>query len=320
MINKKIVFILGAGASKPYGFPTGAELKKEVLQKNYGKGIKAAKSRQQGQYSSLWAYILDTCGEQIVESFFKSLRKSGFSSVDAFLENREEFIELGKILISIELIKYEDENKLYSCEAGDWYQYLYHNMLRASSEDFSRNNISFLTFNYDRSLEHFLINALSNDYGISNEQAAAYTKSIPIVHLHGMLGNLPSMSEENSRDYNSVLTPENLEICKNSIKIIHEGIDDDEEFQLAHKLLSEAEQVWFLGFGYDNTNLVRLRLPEIIQNGTTVLGTTFRLRMGEVIRNVSTPFKGKFNFDEYKLKKSDLDSLEYLKEYAQLII
>jgi hypothetical protein len=31
MIKNKTVFVLGAGASKPYGYPTGEELFKEVL-------------------------------------------------------------------------------------------------------------------------------------------------------------------------------------------------------------------------------------------------------------------------------------------------
>jgi len=31
MIKEKTVLILGAGASKPYGFPTGEELRREII-------------------------------------------------------------------------------------------------------------------------------------------------------------------------------------------------------------------------------------------------------------------------------------------------
>lgn len=30
MITENTIFILGAGASKPYGFPTGAELREQI--------------------------------------------------------------------------------------------------------------------------------------------------------------------------------------------------------------------------------------------------------------------------------------------------
>ena len=33
MITEKTVFILGAGASKPYGFPTALELRKDIIYK-----------------------------------------------------------------------------------------------------------------------------------------------------------------------------------------------------------------------------------------------------------------------------------------------
>ena len=36
MIETKTVFVLGAGANAPYGYPTGAGLRKEICKKSVG--------------------------------------------------------------------------------------------------------------------------------------------------------------------------------------------------------------------------------------------------------------------------------------------
>lgn len=316
MIQQETVFILGAGASKPYGFPTGPELKTNILKLPVQSYLESAKLRKTNPgFSPVWNYLINEFAERDILAFFSDLKKSGFSSVDAFLEHRNEYIDIGKTLIAMELIKYEDENFLYSKPEESWYQYLYHNKLRASFDEFALNKISFLTFNYDRSLEQFLINSIMSDYGKTDTEAAAVLQQIPIIHLHGMLGNLPAISKENSRIYNRHITPKNLEICKNKIKIIHEGIEEDEQFQKARKLLSTSTKIWFLGFGFDTINLQRLNLPGLLQNGQALLATTYKLRRGEVYMNVHSGLGAKIDL-RYIEDKSDLDNLKYIQEFS----
>ncbi len=323
MITNPTVFILGAGASKPYGFPTGMGLKNEILKilgKSLAKNLQRAKlEKNNPNYSEVWNYIVEEYGEQTVVKFFNELRRSGFSSVDAFLENRDIYIDLGKTLISMELIKYEDENQLYSKPQENWYQYLYHNTLRASFDEFADNNVAFLTFNYDRSLEQFFMNAIMSDYGKTENESASLMQSIPIIHLHGLLGNLPAFSSESSRLYNSSITPDILEICRSKIKIIHEGISEDEQFKEAHKLLSEAKQIWFLGFGYDKTNIERLNLPNLLRSNQNVFGTTFEMEQGEVMRYVYNGLNGKIELSNI-LDKAGYDNLNYLRHYCNHLL
>jgi len=47
---------------------------------------------------------------------------------------------------------------------------------------------------------------------------------------------------------------------------------NQEEFMKAHQLIREAEQVIFLGFGYDRTNLERLDI-DFSNSGVRFLGT-----------------------------------------------
>lgn len=316
MIERRTVLILGSGASKPYGFPTGIELKNNILGINLRRALEMAKLDQDNpNYSPNWRYLIETCGESAIESFFYSLRRSGKNSVDSFIEHRPEFMEVGKLLISYQLIQYETEDQLFTA-GGNWYQYIY-DRLNASFEDFPKNNISIITFNYDRSLEHYLLTCLQHDYGVNEEKAAEALHSINIVHLHGTLGELPAISKANSRNYEARITKESLDIASKNIKIIHEDIVDDQQFKKAKWLISEAERIWFLGFGYGKINLDRLELPSILKKSQQVFATTFGLKYGEImtIRGLLSGYLNEQRADMDGI----LDSLDYLRKYAQYL-
>ena len=283
MIEKPTVFILGAGASQPMGFPTGNELFTLVCNSLSGTDVP----------QKLHAY----CGfdpNQILQ-FQKRLQNSGKSSVDAFLEYREDFMEIGKAAMAHELILLEDSPRLFNSYVGAWYKYLFDKMDNGL-DTFGENKVSFLTFNYDRSLEEFLFQSLTNLYGEPNEDRAAtiakctsQLKRIPIVHLHGKLGNLPWEGGA-ERPFEPTINAQTLNIARNGIKIIHEKVDGsrDQEFKFGHDLLQAAEKVYLLGFGYSKVNMERLRIigPDAIefrtlQGSNRAVGTAFGMTDGE---------------------------------------
>jgi len=319
MINRRTVLILGAGASKPYGFPTGVELKNEILQRNKSAILASAYERQgTPNYNPFWRHILDLYGKERFSEFFEALRKSGKYSVDAFIEHRPIFTDLGKALIATELIKYEDERNLFQRDGG-WYQYLY-NRMNARLNEFSNNRVSVITFNYDRSLEQCFLTYIQNDYDLSRKDAAQVLSSIPIVHLHGKLGELPEFSSSGYRRYESKTTEEAVDICTDKIKIIHEDkFEGDEEFNRAHELITEAEVIWFLGFGFDNTNLARLGLPNLLKRPQQILGTTYGLKSGEILQIYYTLFDHYWRLETLN-QKGDLDVLSYMRTYANFLV
>jgi hypothetical protein len=75
------------------------------------------------------------------------------------------------------------------------------------------------------------------------------------------LGLLPWQGT-GGRDYQTGLEPGAITFGQKNIRIIHEtfDLDNDPEFQRAYHLLAQATQIVFLGFGYDRTNLSRLRI------------------------------------------------------------
>ncbi|HAU38483.1 MAG TPA: hypothetical protein DCX07_12310 [Phycisphaerales bacterium] len=209
--------------------------------------------------------------------FYKALRHSGASSVDAFLEHRTEFIDIGKVAIARALLPSENPANLFAFEreGHNWYKYLWSRM-NTTFEDLPQNRISILTYNYDRSCEQFLFTAMKNTHGKSDAECAEQMKRIPIVHLHGQLGPLPWQAEDGI-PYAATEDTEFVRKAAKSIKIIHEDVEKDEGFLQAKELLGQAEVVYFIGFGYNSTNVERLKKTGFLERNLDIWGTSIGL-------------------------------------------
>jgi hypothetical protein len=143
MIQQKTVLVLGAGASIPFGFPSGYELVQQVCASHF--------------YMRLTKFGIPS-GE--ANKFCNALRQSGKQSVDTFLEHRPDLLEVGKLAIAVALIPCEQTHRLFNKGgAPTWYDYLWDKM-NAPFEKLEANNLVVLTFNYDRSLEQYLFKAV----------------------------------------------------------------------------------------------------------------------------------------------------------------
>lgn len=251
MITHPTVLVLGAGASVPYGFPCGRTLLQDI-------------HRNLDPQSPDWIPILHDLGitNAEIEDFRWALYYSQQSSVDAFIEYRHEFLNIGKFVITLSILPKEDENWLLRFEGRDegFYQYLFSKM-STSLENFGDNRLSVITFNYDRSIEHYLFKALQNTFNKPTE-CAKQLSMIPVIHVHGSLGKLPWQSSI-SRPYEASYGPEEIRDAASQIAIIHEGQGTSEEFYRAFNLLNTAERIYFLGFGFHSVNLERLRIDKL---------------------------------------------------------
>src|SRR5215211_8988152 len=117
MISRPTVLVLGAGASAPFGFPTGLRLSERIV-----------RDLQVGHpgYNALQEY----CGfdETEITRFRLAFFRSGRNSVDAFLEHREDLLGVGKAAIAVGLIGFENEGRLFAYDDANWlrdtYNYL----------------------------------------------------------------------------------------------------------------------------------------------------------------------------------------------------
>lgn len=246
-------------------------------------------------------------GEVVIKVFGNALRLSGKLSVDAFLENRSVFLKVGKSAIASLLLPHEAQRDLFNV-TKNWYEYFYNKLIGRIFEEFDTNNISILTFNYERSLEHYLLTALKHSYGKTEKECAAKVQSIPIIHVYGSLGSLPGLGE-NPLEYGADTNPENLRQAAEGIKIINERPTSMEGFEQAQSLLNESEVICFLGFGYDETNLERLGLLPV-SKPKEIYGSVVGLSKLE--RTGVESMLGSYGIN---LGGEDEDSLDILRNY-----
>jgi hypothetical protein len=260
MLKRPTVFVLGAGASRPFGFPTGLELS-DLMANELSPGNAGFNS-------------LISLGYQRTQilNFRNAFFYSGKNSVDAFLEHRTDLIEIGKAATAAVLSPFERPDRIFSYQ-DNWLRSLYNN-LNASFEEFGKNRLSVITFNYDRVVEHFFFESLRNSYQKSDEQIHEVLKRIPVIHLHGNLGYLPWEGQSKSRPFSNQNEPASLRVAAQGIKIIHEDITDgrDRDFERAKVLLAHADQIYFMGFGFNKTNMDRLGLRDL-PRGRTIMAT-----------------------------------------------
>jgi hypothetical protein len=309
MIRRRTVLILGAGASIPFGFPSGRSLKDEICQ-----GLSGGPLFQQ----------LKACGlpGSDIQAFGEALRGSGRASVDAFLEHRSDFLVLGKQAIAAALIPYEIEARLFGGD-HNWYEYLYGRLISSPADiPTAQERLSVITFNYDRSFEHFLCTALRNSFNLSLGEALQRMKGFSIVHVYGQLGALAwALDGMGARPYEGL--PEDpsrwaqvVPQAAQWVKIVHEGAQNQPEFQQARGLIERAEAVCFLGFGYLPANVERLGVTGWPRD-TPVYGSGYRLAEGpgtgeaQIVRDM---FGRKI-----VLGPEEQDVLEYLRRQPILV-
>ena len=277
MINRRVVLVLGAGASNPYGFPLAGEMIQKAV---------AGEQNLVPRLTELGFHKPD------VEVFLQEMLKSQLPSIDAFLEHRPEFLDVGKATLAFYVILREDENELLNLRNREhWYRYLYGLMKTIRLHEFSRNKLSIVTFNYDRSLEHYLATALMASHGKSLQDVLQVLNALPIVHVYGKLGELPGRGAD-GRPYNTELTPDSLEKAIGGIRIVSEGTDHTSRFAPAHHLIANADEVVFLGFGYHRENVSRLELGQHMPNSARLTGTVVGFTHAELVENVKPQFKG----------------------------
>ena len=291
MIKHNTVLVLGAGASVPYKFPSGQTLIDNItLDVDY-------------QESDLYKQLINCDFKpNSIKEFADALKESPLSSIDIFLETRPEFSKIGRSSIAISLLPCESVSRLMyyarkvrrasvqdkGGEGRSWYHYLF-KQLHDPGTSFDENQLQVITFNYDRSFEHFLFLAVKSCYhGKNDPEIASMVQTIPIIHLYGSLGRLPWQQYQVRLSQNVTpfgaesLTSENLPKAADSIQIISDNNGVTPEFDKAKEILKNAERTYFLGFGFYKKNVERLGNGWSNMNPNNpkrivVMGTAYRL-------------------------------------------
>jgi hypothetical protein len=243
------VLVLGAGASTPYGFPTGNLLRTRILEDfSYETNVSGEIVPQiltSVRQPEIFPFTPEQCAR-----FRDEFRLAQTYSIDAFIERRaEEFQEIGKFAIAHRLRRCESEAALF--DTGNWYQAFWNRVLPNGFT--TPHEFTVITFNYDRSLRHYLKRAAEAALGPAYEDGVE--ERVRIIPLHGGFWNAPGNAPYGSDEERH--TP----AFAASIRLPHEFQEDDsisKEFNDARAYLNYAKRIFILGFGFDETNTRRL--------------------------------------------------------------
>lgn len=325
MIKTPTAIIIGAGAGVPYTFPTGPQLRSKIINFVRANGMPEL------------AAIRSVAEEPLqLKGLVDALSMAPHLSVDALIESRPELKDIGKLSIAAALLPLERTAHVIRAKE-DWIGFLL-NQMRALDESISSNNVSFITFNYDRVLEHRLTVTLATMTGRSHMDAWEVVQRIPIVHVYGQLGRYEPLGETPKADDvvlfgdfligEDPISPRRIRTAADGIHLIDERDQTPSGFEQAHSLIREAEQIIFLGFGFDQTNLRRL-LPASREGARPrVYGSAYMLRSGQVqaaqstIADLLSPVRESGRRAPRRpgeIKLVDLTALDTLREYAHVL-
>jgi hypothetical protein len=289
------VFIIGAGCSVPYGFPTGTMLMQKLKNFDYGRkfprdpndssdiflvdlyqehfGYSSTDNKR--QYGKDYAWVLPYTEHEnfynqlmdgIVLPFSQSIRRSMMVSTDEFLKNRlsqekSNEVDFGKRLIAYEILKAEQTSRLWNI---DWIQHLLSRIDQQPNWKEILKQTVFLTFNYDRVLEYCIFLYLTSDKQYADATAHAFIKEMQILHVNGFIGPLEKIP------FGAVENGKYQEIAKRMETVWEKRLNRDEfEKEKYQDLLKNAQRVYFMGFSYIPDNLESIGIPrgaEIIRN------------------------------------------------------
>lgn len=349
--TRNITFITGAGASVPYGYPSGERLVEDIinsLNPNYVYRIPIkTKNEYNCQYTINYYHqpFLDysfytSFNEKIYVEFKKKLETHFPQSIDIFLENNPQFRDIGKFAITNIIYKYESVNNIIYNKEEHWLRYLFGKIFKRK-EDFDKYQLSFITFNYDRIIEYYLWDYINNAFELNGFEANDLYKKVNIIHLHGKIGTLKFEATGDSFDfgypflkkydgdsdyifdstsfdrYSCSKIYETIYNNYKKIKIIHESIEaNDSNFTKAKEIISDSKKLYILGFGYDKRNIERLELNKYIGR---IYGSGYGLTNTEKETFISyirsTSLKGIRNLTEIINKQGESKTLEFLRHY-----
>ncbi|HEY7241154.1 MAG TPA: hypothetical protein VH600_18415, partial [Burkholderiales bacterium] len=273
----RTVIVLGAGASKEVGLPTGEELKQRIADLlNIRFDVNRLKSGD--------AEIVEAVGIHIhpgrdVNPYLQVGRHIAAAmpqaiSIDNFIDAHkgDSKIEiLGKLAIVRAILHAERHSTLFhdttrsdpfqhSRIAGSWFnsffQLLTENCREADLEQ-RLATVTLIVFNYDRCIEQYLYHALQTYYRMSAERAGSLVKKMRIFHPYGSVGGLPWYGGTNTSDfgYDPPRASDLLKLAK-GIKTFTEGTDpSSSDIADIRARVIAAERLVFLGFAFHPLNL-----------------------------------------------------------------
>ncbi|UPJ31019.1 hypothetical protein [Bradyrhizobium sp. CW1] len=301
MFKQPVVFVVGAGASVDFGFPLGATLASNIAEDvNFYFDHYKSSEPTRGDQSLYWllrqkfqndADKLNRYmqGGQLLASALTT----AVSIDDALyrLDQWPEIVELGKACILKNLLKCEAGSELRldprtgrtSPDAGKngWIEQMFlmaiSNLRRSEFREAFRN-VTFVNFNYDRCIEHYVLGALQRQ-GLTEEDAAEIVGELNMIRPYGSLGSIVRGGKDYLPFGHRVTDVFSL---TQRIRTYTESaaLHDPDHVE---RVMAQATMTIFLGFGFHRQNMDLLRVsPERGFRNAHALATVYDVHEGNL--------------------------------------
>lgn len=293
---RETAIVLGAGSSKAFNLPLGAELKAiiardlELKFDDWGRTLKAGSPEivqalqilvrsPEGRQGDINPHR--TAAVEIADAMPLS------ASIDEYIERHsgDERKEIcAKIAIVKAIIEAERKSTLYydpmsargrplSKASDSWLALMLRDLTRgfgAKNVNEAFVNLTIVNFNYDRCVEHFIYNWLQDVYRLSQQDASVVVQSILIYHPYGRIAPLDWENHQSGMSYGASYSPEALIRMAREIRTYSEVFEQDSGLFQIRERLKFVENVVFLGFGFHQQNM------NILAGGEAVIERSLR--------------------------------------------
>ncbi|HBR68265.1 MAG TPA: hypothetical protein DEA55_02695 [Rhodospirillaceae bacterium] len=301
MFQIPTVFILGAGASWHYGYPTGDDLIKAIREEAEGllsvlddfyKKVQVSTL----EYSEAYCprYILDKMERQDVQAFKSAILDTKNECknlidrvdivdplvIDHFLNYNSDLQSITKLFISRVILKCQADNVTQKMQRdrGNWCRFILHHLMigcESPHEFISGNDVAFVTFNYDISLEENLLQGLKKNHFFSDTDVVEeFLSSQRVIHVYGKVGkslisNRSDISISNPIVYRLFSLKPELDAAYDSSKELltiapNDKLENKVSLEAAKKAIERAERVYILGYGFDKMNNENIGLDKLL--------------------------------------------------------
>lgn len=278
MFKQRVLFVVGAGASAEYGFPTGGRLAQIIG------------SRMDVRYDE-WGQTQISGDKEIFAQIYQRYRSDSIEleghqraclqirdgilfthSIDDFLDvhaSDKRINRMGKMAIVKSILEAERSSSLYIKQEHSsridlatiedtWLTKFIRMAARGvSTPSDIFKQVALIVFNYDRCIEHFLLSALQNLYKLSEEEACSILANLPIIHPYGVIGELQTSMAPTGLRFGG---PSGRMVASyyrlsDGTSTYTEQISDTDMLNSIRHQLDIADKLVFLGFGYHEQNI-----------------------------------------------------------------
>jgi hypothetical protein len=307
MLRFKTLFVLGAGTSAEMHFPIGSELTRKIAGKLRRDSTDPNRLADHDIHAVLIDHVRRTPpGTSPIYDLTDYLKAASqiaqamplANSIDSYLDDHKSdpCIQLCGKLAIVKAITDQENSSAVDFDAGGgmlnlnslastWYGQFWQFLIRSgvTREDLLQSlfsNVAVITFNYDRSLEHFLVQAIHTYY--PQADANEVFKKLTLFHPYGTVG--PWLEGAEHQPFSEVVSPDKLLRLAQRIQTYTDKSAHAEELK---RVVSEAAEVMvFLGFGYNDANLKLLGPHPNTRSTRQIYGTA--LGISQPIQSVIT--------------------------------